>query len=435
MVDKNLFLHDLAVVAVMKHDEPYLKEWLDYHLAAGVGHFFLYDNDNPNPEVVKKILQPYIAEQLVDYFPSPGALVQMPAYNDAVRRFKFVCRYLAFIDLDEFIFPKSANGIADVVDGILSGNPNAVGLAINWQIFGSNGQEKADLSRGVLERFTRRAPSDWYVLPQDASSFPIGNVHVKSIVNPRYVRYIVNPHYAYYFDGKFAVNSSGGQVTHWGNAPVLTDKIVVNHYLTKSKEEYQAKIAHGRTGVDTPEYVKQLAKTESFERNDRNDEFDDDILTYRNLRKASYTPPKKFNREEYYQMLANVLSPVDSPNVPEEFFTGKLETFLTCRTVAGILRRNFPQDNRGRRLEELALIAINRTHHTKMSFGEIMMMLNALPQLLVLPYPVIANIHKNCMNFTQQLMTDFRRAARWERFADMSNYQELLAAFTVKVKV
>ncbi|MBO4401217.1 MAG: hypothetical protein J5809_05170 [Selenomonadaceae bacterium] len=33
-VDKNLFLYDLAVVAIMKNEAPYAKEWLDYHLLA-----------------------------------------------------------------------------------------------------------------------------------------------------------------------------------------------------------------------------------------------------------------------------------------------------------------------------------------------------------------------------------------------------------------
>ena len=31
-VSKNLFLYDLAVVAIMKNEAPYVKEWLDYHL-------------------------------------------------------------------------------------------------------------------------------------------------------------------------------------------------------------------------------------------------------------------------------------------------------------------------------------------------------------------------------------------------------------------
>ena len=46
MVEKNLFLHELAIVAIVKDEAHYLKEWLDYHLAAGVDHFFIYDNDS-----------------------------------------------------------------------------------------------------------------------------------------------------------------------------------------------------------------------------------------------------------------------------------------------------------------------------------------------------------------------------------------------------
>ncbi|MBR0260666.1 MAG: glycosyltransferase family 2 protein [Selenomonadaceae bacterium] len=45
-VDKNLFLYDLAIVAILKNEGRYLKEWLDYHLSAGVDHFYLYDNDS-----------------------------------------------------------------------------------------------------------------------------------------------------------------------------------------------------------------------------------------------------------------------------------------------------------------------------------------------------------------------------------------------------
>ena len=57
-VDKDLFLYDLAVVAIMKNAGPYIKEWLDYHLLAGVEHFFIYDNDSLDN--MKEVLQPYI---------------------------------------------------------------------------------------------------------------------------------------------------------------------------------------------------------------------------------------------------------------------------------------------------------------------------------------------------------------------------------------
>ncbi len=108
--------------------------------------------------------------------------------NDAIKRFKFQTRYMAFIDGDEFIFPKTNKKISEVVDEILSGNPNAAGLGINWQMFGSNGQDKADYSRGVLERFTRRAPKDFS-----------SNGTVKSIVNPRAADYAAIAHFFFLF--------------------------------------------------------------------------------------------------------------------------------------------------------------------------------------------------------------------------------------------
>ncbi|MBQ3452222.1 MAG: glycosyltransferase family 92 protein [Selenomonadaceae bacterium] len=108
MVDRNLFLHNLAVVAIMKCEGPYLKEWLDYHLIAGVDHFYLYDNESPDNQA--EVAKPYIEAGLVDYFSLPGKAMQMVAYNDAVRRFKFHCRYMAFIDSDEFVYPKVDRG-------------------------------------------------------------------------------------------------------------------------------------------------------------------------------------------------------------------------------------------------------------------------------------------------------------------------------------
>ena len=107
-IDKNLFLHDLAVVAIMKCEGPYLKEWLDYHLLAGVDHFYLYDNDSPDNQA--EVAAPYVKAGLVDYFYAPGKAAQMFAYNEAVKNFRFFSRYFATIDGDEFIYSKSAGG-------------------------------------------------------------------------------------------------------------------------------------------------------------------------------------------------------------------------------------------------------------------------------------------------------------------------------------
>ena len=109
MVDKDLFLYDLSIVAILKNEGPYLKEWLDYHLLAGVDHFYLYDNDSPDNQA--EVAKPYVEAGLVTYIPFPGKKMQFPAYTDAQKRFKFQCRYMAIIDGDEFIFPKSSGGV------------------------------------------------------------------------------------------------------------------------------------------------------------------------------------------------------------------------------------------------------------------------------------------------------------------------------------
>ena len=108
MVDKNLFLYDLAVVAIFKNEAPYLKEWLNYHLLAGVEHFYLYNNDSSDN--YKEVLAPYVEKNLVTLTEWSGKLMMYPAYNDAIDKYRFDCRYMAFIDLDEFVYPKGKLG-------------------------------------------------------------------------------------------------------------------------------------------------------------------------------------------------------------------------------------------------------------------------------------------------------------------------------------
>ncbi|MBE8954360.1 MAG: glycosyltransferase family 92 protein [Quinella sp. 2Q5] len=413
MVDRNLFLHDLAIVAIMKNEGPYLKEWLDYHLAAGVEHFYIYDNESPDNQA--EIAAPYVKAGLVDYIPAPGKGMQMPVYIDAVKRFKFQARYMAFIDGDEFIFPKTNRPIAEVVDEILSGKPNAAGVAVNWHCFGSNGHEAADYSKGVLERFTRRAPSDW-------APDGLGNAHVKTISNPRKVNFIGNPHFANYFEGLYSVNERGGIVQGPFNQPVAAEKIVINHYFSKSREEFSLKQNRGRASVVMGNrYVDEL-----FDVYNRNEEFDDGILHYRDERAKNFLPPDKSHAAEKLlnALMAN-LSPTLLPSTPPEFFAGKMETFLTCRAVAAYLRTQLPDDSPAKFFEEVALKAMLRSFDG-MSFADARLFLRELPTLLMLPYPVVADIRRAAFHIIPLLMNTFRINIMWRDYAELDYIRDLL---------
>ena len=265
IIDKNLFLYDVAIVTLTYNERHYIKEWLDYHLLAGINHFFLYDHGSTdNYQEVSRI---YAENGLVTDINYPGKVKHMAAFNEAVKNFKFYCRYMAFIDDDEFILPKNGKSIGEVLDKIFLVNPNISALRIHWHCFGSNNLEKADYNVGVLERFTRRAPDDY-----------IHNRGLKVIANPRRIKYWDNPHDAHYFAGNYPVNENG-EVTIGMDKLATTNKIVLNHYCVKSKEEF---VKRKMNPNSNPDVVSSSREMDYFVSHDRNDVFDDEILKYRN---------------------------------------------------------------------------------------------------------------------------------------------------------
>ena len=374
MLDKNLFLYDLAIVAIFKNEGPYLKEWLDYHLLAGVDHFYLYNNDSSDD--YKKILAPYVEKNLVTLIDCPGKVMQIFAYSDAIDRFLFECRFMAFIDLDEFIFPKTNQKISEIVEEILSLDENAAGLGINWQIFGSNGQDKADYSKGVLERFTRRASKDSIFL--DGSGNKSGTAYIKTIANPRLTRSIQDPHHVAYFDDKFAVNSAGKVLPGCYNFPVLYEKIVVNHYCIKSREEFLLKQTKGRAARDGD------IDTNYFITNAHNEVFDDGILKYRAARAENFSFESD---EQRISRTVNSLVRTLTQNPPEKF---KLETFLTCRALA----EKFQIKIGDSLAEEFALARIHQSlsRDSTLIFAELQLLIDVLPEIISRPFPLAKKI-------------------------------------------
>lgn len=379
MVDKNLFLYDLAVVAIMKNEGHYLKEWLDYHLLAGVDHFYLYDNESPDNQA--EVVAPYVEAGLVDYFTAPGKAMQYVVYNDAVKRFKFQCRYMAFIDGDEFIYPKTRQSIVEVLDEIFSQDICIAGLAIHWQLFGSNNLEKADYSKGVLERFTRRAPKDWGT-PTTVGKTPWGNAFIKTIFNPRMVKYIGSAHSAIYFENCCCVDENFNRVINEPMLPIVADRIVVNHYYTKSFEEYKEKVARGKADLFEKRTLNE------FKSRDRNEEFDDGILKYRDARADSFT--LEGNEDRFNRVTAALIETLS------QYTNGRLynlETTLTCRALSTYLREHFPNDaDYWRICEQVSIEAILKSLRDA-SFTGAQLLIRDLPNLLAMPYPEV----KNCI--------------------------------------
>jgi len=121
--NNNIFEDELSVVSIMKNEGPYLKEWIEYHKLVGVDRFYLYDNGSTDN--TKEVIAPYINNRTVIYVEMScvnsmgGGYLQMFAYNQTVKKYKNKTRWLAAIDLDEFIVPLYKNSIKDILYGNL----------------------------------------------------------------------------------------------------------------------------------------------------------------------------------------------------------------------------------------------------------------------------------------------------------------------------
>lgn len=441
-VDKNLFLYDLAVVTIMKGEEPYVKEWIDYHILAGVDHFFIYDNGS-TPEF-KEILQPYIDADIVTYIAYPGKARQFEAFNAAVRDYKFLCRYMAFIDGDEFIMPKNKPTIAEVVDDILSTVENSAALTVNWKFFGSNNLETADYNQGVLERFTR---CDEHI-----------NRQIKTIANPRKINFFCNSHFAMYFNGHFAVNENGVKVPTAYSEPPTAEKIVMHHYYMKSREEYEKKVQRGTADALIDNYN---AKRFSHDRD--NEIFDNSILKYRSERLAAFScDVKKIpadnesrcekvfkaltstlligfeeddtinffenpeNRYEYFDRLVQFFD-----KAPAYVWQHKAETFLTCFAASSYLKENLLDEYFGSLFEEFSLNALVKALRSLGTEADLQLLIKTLPKILATPYPVVNDLRKVCYKLIPLIMDKYRLydMAAWQNFVHFDYVLQMLDVF------
>ena len=227
----------LAFVLIVKNEAPYMKEWLDFHTKQGVSHFIIFNNDSTDN--LEEVLAPYISSGKVTYQKIKGLHRQNYSYRLAIKKYKKNFRYMGFIDADEFVFLRkntSENGnLFEFVDDFMKAHENAGGIAVNWAIFGSSGFEKKP-EGGVLKNFVMRAEDDFGV-----------NRHIKTICDPMKVFTLINPHFPLYKRGFYNLYENGEKVPldpkDWKE--IHFNKIRINHYVVKSKEEFLEKRSKG----------------------------------------------------------------------------------------------------------------------------------------------------------------------------------------------
>jgi hypothetical protein len=215
----------LAVGAIFRDEARYLPEWIAFHLAQGVERFYLYENNSTDDW--QAALAPF--SEVVELHRWPDHPGQYSSYADCLDRHRKDTRWIAFLDLDEFLFSPTGRSLPDV----LSGFKRVPAVAVNWRTYRTNGHEFPP-EGSVIENYATPEPEDDPV-----------NLLVKSIVFPAMTSSLVeNPHTFRHYAP--VVGEDGKPISGPYRNPPTADLLRINHYLTRSKQEWEAKLRRPR---------------------------------------------------------------------------------------------------------------------------------------------------------------------------------------------
>jgi hypothetical protein len=223
----------IALCAIFKDEAPFLLEWIAFHKMIGVDHFVLFDNgsdDGGSALVRESVFARNVT--LVDWPDRPG---QISAYRHYVTHHARRFTWSGFLDLDEFIHPMAFNSLRDVLR-----DPSYDGFSailLNWLVFGASGHDRRPPGP-VIDAYVHRLPVDDPV-----------NRHVKSLVRSADLLDAGTTPHVFPTTGP-ACTPLGQQVpAHAMQERVCHEVMAINHYYTRSREDWDTKLGRGRADV------------------------------------------------------------------------------------------------------------------------------------------------------------------------------------------
>jgi hypothetical protein len=257
--------HGLAIAAIVRNEAQHIGEWAHFHARAGVRHFIVYDNASTDATL----------SVLRDVLPAPALTVvpwaqvfsdarmgreihnQVLAYAHAASNFGAGFRWMAFVDVDEFLIPVRDASLPEALAHL----PGCRSLSLPWHMFGRSGH-MAPPEGGVLRNYLRRAA--------DPMSDLRGIRAFKCIVDPCHLT-ALRVHSMDVDRSDRSCNDRGEASTAAGREKpgfYSSERIQLNHYYTRSEAELSAKIGRGpNLRAKAGEYERKVRRTvENIER-------------------------------------------------------------------------------------------------------------------------------------------------------------------------
>ena len=242
----------VGVCVIVKNENKYLQEFVNYYKSIGVDTIFIFDNNDVDGEKID--LDNYDDIIVIDV--RGAKAIQMEVYTVCYKIYRDKYDWICFFDCDEFLHFNDEM-YQDNIKYYLS-DPifnNYDEIKINWISYGdSNIEELTD--NYSITRFTKP------VYPLDFMSnfdFPQNN-HCKSILRCKqnFYAYFFNPHYAENVPANRICNNAGKPSTNDLYEPINYEKAELRHYYTKTINEFILKIDRGWPDLDRKFNITKL---------------------------------------------------------------------------------------------------------------------------------------------------------------------------------
>ena len=247
-----------AAVALLRNEGPRLREWLAFHPVQGIGHFYLIDDqstDNPLSHLGGPLHRGLVtilpATTMTTDAPVAGALHtwQSNAYTNILLSFGRQFKWLAVIDVDEFLYATDGTPLSDALDAAEAkyGSSQCASVCIPSEVITSMGLEQRDPQTSlVTQTFTN-------VMPGRQRWGPRGNPNLKCIARSDGSILALGPH-------QHLPRSGLGQCTSYGEAVTsvtasysgvrsiayANSTMRLNHYYHMSRQEFLERLNMSR---------------------------------------------------------------------------------------------------------------------------------------------------------------------------------------------
>ncbi|KEO51734.1 glycosyltransferase family 92 protein [Thioclava pacifica] len=249
----------IAIAAIVRNEARFIEEWVRFHHAVGVRHFVIYDD--ASTDATREILRDVLPAEALTIVPWAQRLSdirlgreihnQVLAYAHAAGNFGPHFRWMAFVDVDEFLVPTASDTLPQSLEA-LGDIPN---VSLPWHMFGFSGHETPP-EGGVLENYRMRV--------RDPMSDAPGIRAFKMLVDP--CRLTALRVHSMETDGTSETwNDAGTKASIEAREKpefYSTAAVQLNHYYTRSKADLEAKISRGPNLVaKTDQYRRKVMRT------------------------------------------------------------------------------------------------------------------------------------------------------------------------------